>query len=89
MTTGKKSLYILIFICSGFLVAGLFGAKLFSNEIGILVILIPVAIGFIFAVRLKCSKCGFRLSNKFPVGGLTLLYFSNEKCPNCGEKLKN
>jgi ribosomal protein S27AE len=63
------------------------GLGVFDMPIGLAIILIPMFCGFALASRLECPKCHFRLSKKFPVGALVLLYFASEKCPRCGEEL--
>ena len=49
--------------------------------------LMPMAIGFVWAARLRCAKCGLRLSKKFPAGSVILLPFAKQKCPSCDEEL--
>jgi len=68
---------------------GLIGSveNLFGKEISLLLTLFFVSIGFMLAVRLRCPNCNFRLSKKFPVGALILLFFAKDSCPQCGEKI--
>lgn len=82
------------FLILGFMISGsLLGNALKSfweindKSIGVVLMLLPIPIGFAFTARLKCPICGFRLSKKFPVGALILLPFAKEKCPQCGGML--
>jgi hypothetical protein len=89
MTMGpskRRSFYIFLTIFFFFFV-GMLSIKLFDNDLGAFLILIPLAFGFLLAARLKCSKCGFRLSKKMPAGSLILLWIAKEKCPSCGADL--
>jgi hypothetical protein len=84
----KKSLLILALMISG-LMLGAFVTEVefIGKAIGLAIALLSVMTGFIFAARLKCQKCNYLLSRKFPVGSLILLGFAKEKCPQCHEQL--
>jgi hypothetical protein len=73
---------------SGFLLGAVATeVEFIGKAIGIAVMLLSVMIGFAFVSRLKCPRCNFPLSRKFPVGSLILLWLAKEKCPQCGEQL--
>src|SRR6266850_623026 len=49
--------------------------------------LLVVVAGFYIAIRIRCPRCGERLSSRLPYkgGGGILLWAVTEQCPNCGQ----
>ena len=89
MRPKQRALLSFSILVAGLLTGGLV-ARIgdYWEQVGIAVVALSAATGFLMAARLRCQACGFQLSKKFPVGPLILLFMAKEKCPSCGDVLQ-
>ena len=89
MTTAKRTaLFGLLSVTAGGIVLGVGFSQGLDESSGIVVSIVDAllfGIGFLVAVRVRCSACGRRLSQMFPAGSLLLLWAAKQRCRGCNQ----